>query len=174
MMWFHERQTEGQTGTWMTILQRLFYTERWRGNSVCEGTCVSHLSDYVWMHAVSITECPSTQYKNNCESVWANVQMCVCVCVSDYVVRAGGHRQIKWRQKDEHPAGLGRTERWPQWTNRGVPQGRWRRGVTKWRTGCDRWRERWQQRRTRGGKVQRLTDVVELFSSVSFPDARLG
>lgn len=54
-------------------------------------------------------------------SVCTNVQivyMCVCVCA----LRAGGHRRIKQRQKDEHLVGLGRIEGWLHWTNGGVPQ----------------------------------------------------
>ena len=71
--------------------------------------CVCCLNDYVCLHAVRITEGPSVQYKNNCESVRTNVQICVCVCVCS-VIRARGHRRIKQRQKDEHLAGLGRIE----------------------------------------------------------------
>lgn len=54
----------------MALVQRLseFYSEV-EGHYVCEGICVCHLYDYVWMHAVSITECSSIQYKNNCESM---------------------------------------------------------------------------------------------------------
>ncbi len=97
-----QRQTE-----WLLYRVRGSFIQRGGGAlSVC--VCVRHLNDYACMYAVGITECLSIQYKNNCESVCANVKICVCVCVC--VVRAGGHRRIKRRQKDEHLAGLGRTE----------------------------------------------------------------
>ena len=105
------REAEGQGQTeWILYRQTEFYTERW-GATVCVTMCVCMLWEFLSVRVFNTR---------------ITVSLCVCMCVC--VVRAGGHRRIKRRQKDEYLAGLGRTEGWPHRTNGGVPLGRWRGG----------------------------------------------